>query len=64
MPGFKRLVWSIDVPRVEYVPLGVAISCLENDEPLLTILNVAIDTLPADAQYQHATLILSTLVKS
>jgi hypothetical protein len=64
MPGFRKLVWSIDVPRVEYVPLGEAISCLENDEPLMTILNVSIDTLPSDAQYQHATLTLSTLVKS
>ncbi len=64
MPGFRRLVWSIDVPKVEYVPLGVAISSLENDEPLLTILNVAIDTLPGDAEYQHAVLTLATLVKS
>ena len=64
MPGFKKLVWAIDVPKVEFVPLGVAISSLENDEPLLTILNVSIDATREDAQYQHATLILTTLVKS
>jgi hypothetical protein len=64
MPGFRKLVWAIDVPKVEFVPLGMAISCLENDEPLLTILNVSIDATREDAQYQHATLILTTLVKS
>jgi hypothetical protein len=64
MPGFKKLVWSIDVPKVEFIPLGIAISSLENDEPLLTILNVSIDAMRDDAQYQHATLVLTTLVKS
>jgi hypothetical protein len=64
LPGFKRLVWSIDVPKVEFVPLGVAISSLENDEPLLTILNVSVDATREDAQYQHATLVVATLVKS
>jgi hypothetical protein len=64
MPGFKKLTWAIDVPKVEFVPLGIAISCLENDEPLLTILNVSIDATREDAQYQHATLIVMTLVKS
>jgi hypothetical protein len=64
MPGFRKIVWAIDVPKVEFVPLGLAIASLENDEPLLTVLNVSIDATREDAQYQHATLILSTLVKS
>jgi len=64
MPGFRRIVWSVDLPKVEFIPLGIAISTLENDEPLLNILNVSIDATREDAQYQHATLILSTLVKS
>jgi hypothetical protein len=64
MPGFRRIVWSVDVPKVEFVPLGVAISSLENQEPLLNILTVSIDATREDAQYQHVTLTLSTLVKS
>jgi hypothetical protein len=64
MPGFRKLVWDIDVPKVEFVPLGIAISTLENNEPLLDILNVTVDATREDAQYQHATLVLSTLVKS
>jgi len=63
-PGLKRMVWAIDIPKVEFVPLGTAISSLENEEPLTTILSVTIDALREDAQYQHATLTISTLVKS
>jgi hypothetical protein len=64
LPGFKKMVWQIDVPKAEFVPLGSAIASLENDEPLLEIDNLSIDATREDAQYQHATLILSTLVKS
>jgi hypothetical protein len=64
LPGFKRMVWSVDIPRVEFVPLGQAVAELENSEPLLTVLNVSIDAAREDAQYQHATLTLTTLVKS
>jgi hypothetical protein len=64
MPGFRRIVWSIDVPKIEFIPLGMAISTLENTEPLMTVTNVSIDATREDAQYQHATLTVTTLVKS
>jgi len=64
LPGFKRVVWAVDLPRVEFIPLGMAISSLENDEPLLSVTNVSVDATREDAQYQHASLTLITLVKS
>jgi len=64
MPGFKRIVWSIDVPKIEFIPLGMAISTLENTEPLMSVTNVSIDATRENAQYQHATLTVTTLVKS
>ena len=64
MPGFRRIVWAIDLPKVEFVPLGMAICGLENTQPLLNILNISVDASREDAQYQHATLTVSTLVKS
>jgi hypothetical protein len=63
-PGFKRMIWAIDIPKVEFVPLGTAISSLENNEPLITVLDVTVDATREDAQFQHATLTISTLVKS
>jgi phage tail protein X len=64
MPGFKKIVWVVDVPKVEFIPLGMAISELENTEPLLSVTTVSVDAMREDAQYQHATLTLTTLVKS
>lgn len=63
-PGLKKMVWNIDLPKVEFVPLGMAISSLENEQPLTTILSVNIEATREDAEYQHVTLTISTLVKS
>lgn len=61
--GFKKLFWAIDIPKVEFVPLGIAISGLENEELLLEITNIKIEEIKDEAQYQRATLTVSTLVK-
>lgn len=62
--GFKRIVWAIDLPKVEFVPLGAAISSLENEEPLLSVVSVSIDAGSDQAQYQRASVTVATLVKS
>lgn len=64
LPGFRKLVWAVDVQKVEFVTFGQAVSSLENEEPLLDVLNVSVDATREDAQYQHAVLTVSTLVKS
>ncbi len=63
LTGFRKLVWSVDIPHVEFVPLGMALAKLENQEPLLEIMNVSVEAMKEDPQYQHATLTVSTLVK-
>jgi len=63
LPGFRKLVWMIDVPKVEFAPLGIAIAGLENEEPLLEVTNVSIEAVKEDPQYQHAILTVATLVK-
>ena len=62
LPGFRKLLWTIDLPRVEFVPLAIAIEGLENEEPLLEITAVNIGT-GDDPQYQHGSLTVSTIVK-
>ena len=64
MPGFRRLFWTIDVPKVEFVPLGIAIAALENDQPLLEITNLQIEQSKDNVQFQHATLTVATIVKN
>lgn len=61
---FDRLVWSIDIPRIEFASLGAAIASLENSEPLLRIVAVSIDAGDqTDPQFQHAMLSVETLVR-
>ena len=63
LPGFRKLVWAIDLPKVEFVPLGAALKTLENEEPLLQITNVSVEASKDDPQYQHAVLTVATIVK-
>lgn len=63
IPGFRRLVWSIDLPKVEFVPLAIALAGLENEEPLLEITNLQVEANGTDPQFQHAVLTVHTIVK-
>ncbi len=62
LPGFRKLSWTIDLPKVEFVPLAIAIAGLENEEPLLEVNSVSIGT-GSDAQYQHGSLMVTTIVR-
>lgn len=63
LPGFRKLVWAIDLPKTEFVPLGIAIAALENEEPLLQIANISIEAVKDDPENQHAILTVATFVK-
>ncbi len=62
LAGFKKLTWTIDLPKVEFVPLAIAIAGLENEEPLLEVTGVSIGT-GADPQYQHGSISVTTIVR-
>lgn len=64
LPGFRKLFWTIDVPKVEFVPLGLTIAALENEHPLMEITNLGIEQSKENVQFQHATLTVSTIVKN
>lgn len=63
LPGFRRLTWVIDLPRVEFVTLGGAIAALENDEPLLQITGVTVEASKEEPQMQHATLTVAMIIQ-
>jgi hypothetical protein len=63
LPGFRRISWGLDLPKVEFVPFGRAIAALENEEPLLEISAMQIDTSRDDVETQHASLTVNNLVK-
>lgn len=63
IPGFKRIEWTIDLPRVEYAKLAIAIAGLENETPLLEINSLSLEQKPDSIEFQHAILSVSIIVK-
>ena len=63
LPGFRRVSWSVDLPRVDFIPFAAAIAKLENEEPLVEISTMQIDTSRDDVDSQHVLMTLNNLVK-
>jgi hypothetical protein len=63
LPGFRKLAWGVDLPKVDFVTFGQAIAALENEEPLLEISALQVDASRDDVETQHAFLTVNNLVK-
>ncbi|EDY19551.1 hypothetical protein CfE428DRAFT_2727 [Chthoniobacter flavus Ellin428] len=63
LPGFRKISWGVDLPKVEFVNFGQAVAALENEEPLLEITALQIDASRDDVEAQHAFLTVNNLVK-
>ena len=63
LPGFRRISWSVDLPRVDFIPFAAAIAQLENDEPLVEISALQVDTSGEDVESQHVLMTVNNLVK-
>jgi hypothetical protein len=63
LPGYQRLNWGVDLPRVEFGQLAAAMAEMENGEPLLEIQSLDIESNRDEVQVQRANLIVNTLVR-
>lgn len=63
LPGFRRLSWGIDLPSVNFIAFANAIAELENEEPLLQITSVKVDSDPEQVETQRALLTVTNIVK-
>jgi hypothetical protein len=63
LPGFRRLTWTVDLPKVEFMPFACAIAQLENEEPLIEISNLQMDASREEVETQHALLTVNNLIK-
>jgi hypothetical protein len=61
--GYRRLAWGVDLQRVEFAQFGTALCALENEEPLLEVTALQLDTIRDDADSQRATLTVQNIVK-
>jgi hypothetical protein len=62
-PGYKRVSWSIDVPRVDCIGFAKAVAQLENEEPLIEIQSLSIESMRDDPEGQHVLLTVQNIVK-
>jgi hypothetical protein len=62
LPGFRRMNWGVEVPRVEFAQLATAIAELENGEPLLEIEELFIEVNRDEVHLQHANFTINNLV--
>jgi hypothetical protein len=63
LPGFRKILWTVDFQKVDFVAYARALAALENDEPLVAVTSLAIETSPEDIESQRALLTLNNLVK-
>lgn len=63
MVGFRRMFWSIDLPKVGFVPFAQAVASLENEEPLLEVSGLQIDVSREELEMQRVLLTVSNYVK-
>lgn len=63
LPGYRRLVWNVDLQKVDFAKFGAMLCILENEEPLLEISNLQMEAMRDDAERQHASLTIQNLVK-
>lgn len=61
--GFAKFSWSVEIPSVELITLGSALSALENGEPLMEIHMLEIEAGRENVQFQRATFTLHNLVR-
>ena len=62
LEAFERRHWSIEMPKVAFFTLGKAIAALENEEPLVEIVGLDIESSGENVEFQHATLRVGTLL--
>lgn len=63
LPGFRRITWGVDLPKVNIVPFAAALAKLENEEPLLEVSSVQVNTSHDELQSQRVLLTVNTLVR-
>jgi hypothetical protein len=60
---FSLLSWTIELPRVAFVPLGIAVAALENENPTLEIRSLRIEVPRDNPELQQVLIGAATLLK-
>jgi hypothetical protein len=61
--GYRRINWSVEIPKADALEFGSILSDFENQQPLVECTSVLIEFIKEEPQYQKITLTLTNLVK-
>lgn len=63
LDDFEHFAWTIDLPRTDFIPLGIALSGFENEFPLVGITSIEIQSSATEPGLQRVTLGARGVVK-
>lgn len=62
LTGFRRMTWSVDLAKVDFIPFAQALADFENNEPLAEITSIQLEAGNEDVEFQRASLNVRTTV--
>jgi hypothetical protein len=62
LSDFSACGWNIELPGVDFVPLGIALAGLENEEPLLEITRLQVSTTLDNPEAQRVSMSVNTIL--
>jgi hypothetical protein len=63
LPGFRRITWTIDLPKVDFISCGKALCALENEDPIVEITSLHMETSQEDVESQRVLITVNNLAK-
>lgn len=63
LAGYAKFSWTVEIPSVELITFGSALSTLENAEPLMEITSLDIEGSRESVQFQRVTFTLHNIVR-
>ena len=63
LAGYRRINWGVDVPRVDCLRFAASLAELENQELLVEIQGLTIESLKEEPEAQHVLLTLNNIVR-
>jgi hypothetical protein len=63
IPSYKRVVWSIELPKTECVSFASSLAEFENEAMLVEIQGIVVETQPEEPAFQRVTLAVNNIVK-
>lgn len=63
LKNYKRINWTVEIPRITFYDFCKTLQTLENKEPLIEIMNVTLEASGTEPEYQKATFNIRNLVR-